>query len=763
MSSSGEPQVTREYGEQITKEFYAEVFCPSALKAGWISKPAADAKQVQKDPVSHNCINGACYTFQNHEPVMIHPGKFFVPIDTHEDKPPESAETDDDREIYTNPNGRFLKHMARAIAKGARIYLHEMASPIHPVYFDVDFKTDYSATDVEYMLRIIKGERKRTLINLDEMMAPVFQARDETFWNDFEDSYLTKIAYKITKTPYECLPEKRKSAHDESLTWIGLFEDMVGIRGSRLDVLQESRDVLQYMFVIAVASEIQMVVSGFYPNVPLVDLRTMVLTSLARDERGERFGKIGAHIYMTRLLVDMDLDVRIRETVVRHFIINFGTTPDSDGDWKTIRAFWSDVVDVQVYGQGGGLRMPYCYKPQHCESCKSHRNKLCSMCHGSGKVSLDRRYVPCAELSVNPSRQSCLMNISMNNFDKVKTFRNARQVSPKSPLKLPLQYFLSLRLMFDPDYETRVLNTLNRCTLRRTKTSKITDGVFLEDKPLPIDLGKLHNKIIENVTGSKAMISAVTTDVKRMIGNREADAPEITALFEHRIHLLTNKINPAPQVRSVQLAPSDTRYVMVESVLPIYLRDLFDRRYESISVRTITMVYTDSQKQIPEKLIVYVRGLGARLCFNRTVKKNRRGMDNSSIAGEHTTHHNCVYFVISRERTGSITQKCCNQAMKDSFYRRNAANGMACCHKWPGKKVYLGSSDPTIKRKIEENIRDMFYTEEQQASDTMYIDEQNYQRFRMMQVYKNGKRKFDNVEAVGPRKEPHDSNKKIHI
>lgn len=755
------PFVTREYGEKVAKEFYEDIFSKKALDLGWINIPASDGK-VTKDPISHTCMNGALYSFQDYQPKMIHSGTFFVPIDPHPtEKPmPGKKPTDDEFVMIKNPNKFFIDRMAKAIAKGAKFYLSELATDVHPAYFDIDYKTNYSSDDVAYMLSVIKGVRNPAVISGDEMATPECSERSPNFWDDFENSYLLQKLLEIDVLPYDCLPPQRKRFHKPSLSWIGLFEDMVNVRGFNLDVRQESRDVLQYMFIMSIAAEIQMVVSSFYPETPINEFRTMVLTTLAKDGHGIRIGKIGGHIYMREIRVDTDMILRIRESIIRHFAVNFGGSPGSNGRFVEDRAFWSTVIDCAIYGPKKGLRMPYCFKTEECEHCKKRRNRLCTLCYGSGKITVDRQYKPCAVLWMDKDKRSVVVNLSMNDYEKVKMYTSRLKVNAKDRLRMPLEYYLKLRKTFDKDPETRIYNTLSSCCIRLPRDAVVTPGASLDDKPFPQDLGLLHEQMIEHIKGDKNSIGTVRKYVKQMIGKRDdVDPTEITALYEHRIHLLKNDITPEPMVRSVQIPPTDSRYVAIGAYLPKYLEKCFDRRYKDISIRTVTMVYTDSLKQIPSKIIVYVRGYGARLCFNRTISRSGKGNDNSTVAGEHTSHHNCVYFVIDREGCGRITQKCCNQTMKNSLFRRNASlseTETSSCKAWPGKTIILGSMNDDINSTIKSHIRDMFYTEEQQSSDAMLIQEQNYQRRRMM---KEGK-KEEEANVVGPHENPN-GNKKI--
>lgn len=99
-----------------------------------------------------------------------------------------------------------------------------------------------------------------------------------------------------------------------------------------------------------------------------------------------------------------------------------------------LKNYWSDVVDVNVYLKGGGLRFPHSSKFEKCRTCHGVDAAECLTCRGASKMSVGRAYSVTEVLlpdGIRDAKELARLRGSLE--DEMLTCTIRTGLSPKSP------------------------------------------------------------------------------------------------------------------------------------------------------------------------------------------------------------------------------------------------------------------------------------------------------------------------------------------
>ena len=261
------------------------------------------------------------------------------------------------------------------------------------------------------------------------------------------------------------------------------------------------------------------------------------------------------------------------------------------------------------------------------------------------------------------------------------------------------------------------------CTLRVPPNVLPTSGIVLKDKPEPTQLIQMRKDALVSRTGSPAEADRVIARLSKRSGIDENDE-RMGDLLEAKI-FFDDIIGPGkkvPESRSVHLHQLDARFQTIAAFMPAFCGRAFQvPAYNQMIIASATLLY-DYANGEPSRLYVSVKGPGSDVCHNRCCR-NEQGHDDSTLSGTHTGWVGCVYFVVTREHRGRVTQLCSNTNERGSDTRRNVTYGRLTntCKKWRGRTVKI-EPPPITPNQVEvtanqakdaatyaQFVRDMFY------------------------------------------------------
>jgi len=149
----------------------------------------------------------------------------------------------------------------------------------------------------------------------------------------------------------------------------------------------------------------------------------------------ETYIKTGIHLYWPEVNVNIEHALIFRNIIIDTLEEQYGER----GSHNT----WDDVVDKTVL-ERNGLRMIGSRKLSNCNHCKVQKQKVCTLCNGTGKQDEGRIYEPHCVIDGNGKEmKSETSKIKTSQFKKIKetTIRTFFDEIPK-PFAIPEKYKL---------------------------------------------------------------------------------------------------------------------------------------------------------------------------------------------------------------------------------------------------------------------------------------------------------------------------------
>lgn len=621
----------------------------------------------------------------------------------------------------TATNSLFLGELAAALDAGADLYLSEVATPRHPVFFDFDGKFNLrSATHVRLMVHVIRAA------TLD--------------WGDV-DRVLTALQLRPASDMHSIdfsLARALEAGHAAGWTWLDVVDlcltltDKTVVDSVNPNLLhRDVAPVLCTLFIMAVGTLVQQVVKTFWPHFDQdpTSIKTvmMVLGNMGPEAYQEIVGtsptlptyfKVGAHLHSRGLIGNLDTDLYLRQSVLHHFQTLFG--PSVLG--QSAEAFWGECFDASVYTRGAtaGIRMAYNLKADVCGVCKNKHPyvRTCVACNRIGRFSVQRYYGPVVQLNSTGRMETSAA-------EQEKIYHNKRYVLTMCSLRVPPQFAL-------------------------------TSGIVLADKPAPQNLRDVRMQtLLARVGGNPNKARTVVNRISKSTGIKEDDL-RFTHFLEAEFYfqdIMHNRKDAPPFNRQQHVAPGDPRFIAVAGFLPLFCKRVFSERFGSMEVTTLTLIRNAADGE-PQTLFVGVRSTDSMAvpCFNR--------IDGGVWPTPHTNWTQCVYFEITRQDTGMVRQKCCNSNERDDTRRIHLPAGakVGSCKYWSGECRPIApppmpaGTNETLKNEQAAQyarfVRNMFYLPEEQTYETC-LKVVSDQAARLQRQYK--KRKTSNLfpEVVG--------------
>ena len=634
-----------------TRSWYELVF---GANPGWERKKSKASLEQEGIRPSHLSMGGAQFAAGK----MVHSGTFAIP----------------DTDLSS-----FIGALASAQDSGAKHYFHEIASNNSPIFFDVDLNPVMSRSMWSLMISIIESAGLGEGLETSNLMICFLSMPMVTL-----DTIGDSLSHALSKL------KPIVNGHC-SWTWLDvmracLSEDDASVNPSGL-MPAVLRPVCT-LFVMAIAVHVHRVVRTFFPDLgeESLRLRMLVLTNydgisnrihFAADADGKV--KMGAHIYMRTLIVDRYAALFVWQAVVDYFVKQFPGVPGG----APVEAFWQQCFDAAPFKSTiGGLRMPYSIKAKPCPACgNTKRRKGCVTCGESGHVQQNRYYGPLAFINGDGHPDDSVLTL-----DRLGCRRWVMNVARvRIPAGTPVTGGFSIEGKREPQAmvhheERRIADTLGEKKAKAIKRRFARDGV-LEESPA--------------------------------MGHLLASVNSLGPYFDAQP-------KRTPDGRKMYLERADERFQATANFMPGFCAEKFHPCYRNMVVKSVALVYNKIDGE-PMQLLVGFRGNCGSRCFNRRVESGDVMMaqelterqracrgDIAGVPGRHTNYNSCVYFIVRREGTGTVTQRCINPQVK--LNRRNAqqAGAARSCKEWPGEKR-------DIDEKHTPTVRKMFYTEEQRA------------------------------------------------
>ena len=583
------------------------------------------------------------------------------------------------------------KTIALAASQDLMLYVHEIATPIHPMFMDADANEPVTVRLITFMRDITRAAGLSKGLEHSPQLKRLHM--------DMMGDILIDI-YPLMRRR---MPEDVEPTWDDVFT-IALDPELrfgCGVTDSPLVRLPDSVVLaLVTLFEMSIAKLMDGVMRSFYPVSSSDErlYRAHVLcnyshylrrpaVSKSKNKDNIATIKFGMHVVYRFMRVDSETSLWIWQGLVDKFSTDFPNTP---GD-KTPAEWWGTFFDSsQLYSPVGGLRMAYCVKASQCKECSPKTRRACGECNGSGRIHHDRYYGPLCVIDKGNIAQDAWAK----RFFEAPTF---------------VVSMTSLRLL--PGFAQ-------------------SKGLVLDGKRPPINMTARHRqRLDQNLGKEKASLT-----VKKLARQHhiDPDGPRMGSLMEAVngfIETIPLAHAPKESLR-IPLMDTDPRRVAVDRAFSEVVGALFHVACVDVRVRSVTLVL-DRPKGEPDHLLVTVRGRGASRCFNRVVDtadtvvaedlppelRNKKADDVDGIPGRHTNSTNSVYYVFYRD--GRIVQRCGNSQSKES--RRSAQKlgerKTAACINWPGETRYM------VRPLLDDVLRDMFYTPQEQQDKIKYREE----------------------------------------
>lgn len=625
-------------------------------------------------------------------------------------------------------NQRFLRGVTDALANGAQFFFSEIATPRHPFYVDVDLMLNVRDADQVQMLVDV--------IRLADLKTPTADCIDESLLFTKQTLLDGRTLQYLNFNKREILNHHASlQAHLATLypegtyTWLQVFDACLAfdIGSSPVTTLSNSGfgtepglysrldgpllSVMAIHFILAIGKIVQTVLARFYPTlVEDARLELAVLGNYSGDrhipwtpkyEVVDGKVKIGAHLHVRGIKVDHTCDLLILEGIIHHFTRHLTRRGGPDG------AFWRQVFDVAVYREGcGGLRMPFNYKMVACV-CKSRKHH-CARCHHTGWNVVDRYYGPVGVFLASGQLDDTERTLN-------RWFKN-------------------------------VMYVLTMCSLRISPEQRLTPGfVKPADVPEPNALHARRDEFKERLG----------TTVMKKLESKRNDAvitdDQLTHELEAKVFMLDSNLKVS-HTRTETLHPrvaGDGRYETVAEWLPLMASRAMDAQYINVQVSGVILVRACKDGE-PESLLVFVRGTGANLCFNRMCDGASSALT-TNYWNTHNSWRNTVYFCINRVGL-SLMQKCSNGNERATRRNKDPISHLGCCKTWSGitrklEPTSVGQPmDDDGMRFFKTIVRNMFYRRSEQSS-AQSAAVLAVQAQRLQKLFR--KRAFNDIDIVG--------------
>lgn len=610
-------------------------------------------------------------------------------------------------------------------------YVHEVAGPQHPVYFDFDMEQVPTVRLIELYAAVIDAA------GLTDGLEPFL----------FE-SYKIKLPAAGGDGAVQRVLERESPASPDGVShwgWGQVMKAMIDpecttampdVTSPMLDPDEQLLQPVSTLFVLAVAKIVWGVVRGFFPSKEETSrhLEMRVLTNHNHTTRKMEFPvevprrgkyraiKVGAHLIMRLTIVKRESMEWIWQAVVDHFVEHFPLVP---GD-MTAEAFWTKAFDRAPYSNPiGGLRMPLSCKAKKCPTCEAGEDarKACFNCNRRGKVHEGRYYGYIATVQGDDAHPGC--------------GEIAQSANVRDRMKVPF-------------------SMLQLCCLRGPKVK--LSPIDLTGRREPTRARAIEQRRIEQRFGAAAGKSAINRAARRQgidLKGDDARADGLLAAINDFAAIDLPAKPPAASSR-IYLGPGDPRFTAVSDFLKLFMQSQLPEKYEHVyadlRVKSATMVL-DGPDGEPLHMYVSIAGPTTARCFNRVVETDdpayrfgalvRKDCQDAGVVegkllpGEHN-NWGCTYYKIAREGNGTVTQLCSNTNCRGT--RRNGrarGNKPASCKEWTGHVMPI----PEEHRLI---VRHIFYTPDEQDR-RLAADGVVAQARRLQKRYKMG-----SVFAVGP-------------
>ena len=570
--------------------------------------------------ISHTSLDGA-RTYTGHFPAtvagrrLLHAGVLSVP--------PEHNEA-------------FLDHLAGAMMRGAHFYLSEVATPVHPIYIDVDMELPlYSKYHVELVLRIMEAAELNMVVLEESWMF-------RQFWKFRSAAEAIELNAHLVKYKND------HHSPEEPWTWLHVFRACLSDELRRADeqfrlpsedavfhfIEFQDPDVINVpeifitLFVTALAKLCHRQVGLLYNIKPSDNSITQLMMVLGNKGPGAYLStngvfKVGAHLHMRNTLVNQQMDLEINQVLVNYFTSTFGGID------------WPRVLDRSVYARStSGIRMPFCYKAIQCKCRNVDRPKTMCVCQGTNHLEISRYYGPIAVIN------------------------SASQIKITEPTQLD-DLFCNMRTK---------KATLKFCSIRMKPDVIVTPG-YEQPTDLRIEENSTYYRIMaEERLGAQAgkrLYSSLLKKTDMFLGPQTSmEHAKLSHLMEMEIYC--HDMALANNHRDI-LSPDDPRYRAVQAHFPGMVRR-YNKAYALFEVQAVIMIRP--AKELPY-LLVKPTSQGAHWCLNRTS----------------THYHNTTfsYFVIHLDLqvsppTAYAVQKCKNTKV-DASKRVHGP-----CNLWAGEQ-----------------------------------------------------------------------------
>ncbi len=618
------------------------------------SKTAEELRQENR-LISHTSMDGMrqCYgQFPDTSRRHLHMGVLSVPVEM---------------------NSSFLANLATSMNQGAHFYLSEVATPVHPVYLDVDMNMPLSSKcHVEMALRVIRRA------NFD--------------WTELEQSNLFTRIWKFR--PANTAATSNAVLYDylqthvvatAGFSWLDIFEACINDELRNKDFVyrvpsqdavfhfmryQEHDgvsvpDVFITLFLMAITKLCIEVIRTFFPTVTDAPFDTFLLGNRGPAALIEEDGcfKVGAHIHIPDIRINIQRDLEINQGIVKFFTTHFQGCID-----------WTKVFDNSVYARStSGLRMPFCYKAKACKCARrdgrSQQPKVMCPCNGTFHLEVARYYAPRGRFTGTGD------------------------------------------IVFDTVFMQNKPFILHKCSLRTTE--RLTEGYVTPDGLQTTNLVTFHRVNAEERFGAakgKALWASLAKEHHIQGPISETEQIRLSQLFEAEIHC--KELQVKPKLRKT-LLHGDPRFEAIAKYLPIIACHGFDvPDYRAMDISSVILVQ-NHDGTVPSHAMVFIRGRAAQLCFNR-VSETARGR----MPGQH--QWTSVYFHIQLNNK-TLTQKCSNSKIVSGSAFSSTRIKVNCCRNWEGQSVVI---TPALVGRMQhddgfvtEIMQNMFFLPEEQTRE----------------------------------------------
>jgi hypothetical protein len=593
--------------------------------------------------------------------------------------------------VLSIPDDR-LRAFSQQATRVEWLHLHEIKSPVHPAFFDVDMS--------------VNTHKKEWWTMLIAIVEAAELDHDELANSEHLRSYLKlpTLHPETTDLPYgmvERLREARPPSPGSLVcpwTWLDVARatlDPEAFDGVFVDATSPA--VVRPLIIVllmALGKITQQVARTFYPEVAEDDskMQVFMVGNYSAEDHTLRFPenpekretKLGAHLYFRQLYVSTETQMYIWQAVVDRCVEAFPVVPGDDG----AQAFWQTTFDPAPYmSRVGGLRMPFSLKAAPCKRCNNTaKRRACDWCGGMGRMSSPRYYGPLCRLL--PA--------------------GAVDTSEKGLSSLFNRIWL-----------------VHMCTVRVAFGTEETPGAVLEGRRTPVNMHQVHRQHHKDRLGA-ARSAAEIKQFERKTGLKDGPAMQHVLATVNLTADMYGLMPEKPPALSalLPLHEGDDRFVALREAFPALLSELFHPCYLSSTVTAASIVQHSVASGEPKLINVFVRGGGACRCFNRVVDAadpavagdvpaGARG-DVAGVPGRHSNWHNTVFFTINRQGKGhgQITQRCCNKQLKTNrrSSRASQSGRPTSCADWGGE-----SRD--VDRKHAQFVRDFFFTRAQQSDE----------------------------------------------